>query len=66
MLNLERESEVDRGCLCRLGYPGRYVPGAGLEPALDHVFSFGFSFSFAPEGAPLRSHRGDCAGYPKR
>jgi len=42
------------------------VPGTGIEPALDHVVSFGFTFSFAPFGAPLRSHRGIHDGYPKR
>lgn len=34
MLNLERESECDHGCLCRVGLPRRVVPGEGLEPSL--------------------------------
>ena len=32
ILKLERESEIDRGCLCHVGPPRQVVPGGGLEP----------------------------------
>ena len=48
MLNLERESEVDPGCLYRLGYPGEMVPGEGFEPPLvTELFRLTFQFQLS-------------------
>ena len=47
MLSLERESEIERGCLYQLGLPRRVVPGEGFEPSLDLVFSFSFRHQLA-------------------
>lgn len=50
MLNLERESEFDRGCLYQLGYPRAWC--GGQESNLHWTASVSFSVSFS-----LRSWR---------
>ena len=52
MLNLERESELDPGCLYQLGYPGTMMPGEGFEPPpVTEWFRLTFQFQLS------RSHR---------
>lgn len=47
MLRLERESEIQGACLCRLGYPGLWRRGKDSNLHCDPWVSFNISVSFS-------------------
>ncbi|GHJ49111.1 hypothetical protein Cs7R123_64530 [Catellatospora sp. TT07R-123] len=58
MLSLERESEFDRGCLCRLGYPRLWCGGQESNLHWTAFVSFSVSFSLRSLAHPPPSGGG--------